>query len=211
MVEQERFRLTEEGPTVYNEDSPENRFTTTTSKIESPTGEEVVDVTLYHEEGYYGVRWSNVSGSITPNKFFSRAQETVSSIREKGQIEPLKYKTFEGLDYALKDGELVEVDMDDFGSIKDLDRDNLAFARFSTPYGDFVYESRVSDVGETIFKLTVLTHIHAPDELSQLVLDSSLEEIPHDMLRGVLDRVGSQASQRMSEKIAAKQKASLSS
>jgi len=202
MVEQgqQSFRLNKVGPTVHNEGTP-LKFTDTTYNIESPDGRLAVKVRHSHEAGHYTVTWDNTS--ISPNKFFADAQALVQRIKEKGEVQPLEHKMFDGLDYALKDRQLVELDMGDFESVDELDHEDLVFARFNTPYGDFVCESPHEDRKIT-FLIGFVTHINLPDELTKFVLANSPAEIPADILREVLTTVGVQTSQRTAEKIATK-------
>lgn len=193
-LEHQPFRITKEGPTVHNQNWPEqHRFTTTTYKLESPDGKPAVVVRFTHEAGHYAVTWEDLS--LSPNTFFVEAQALVNTIKEAGKAQPLDKKAFHGLDYALKGGQRVELDMDDFLPLDDLDRDELVFARFNTPYGDFVCESPTEDK-ETSFQAGFVTHINFPNELSQFVLRNSSKDIPSEMLTEILTTVGNQAEQR---------------
>jgi len=122
MVEQgPKFKITSKGPTLYNEDSPSNKYTETTHKLENPDGETVVEVSLYHEPSYYAVGWED--GSITPNNFFSDVQNLVDAIKDRPDIYPLETKPLRGLLYGLE-GKLIPVKQDVFEPLDELDQAN---------------------------------------------------------------------------------------
>lgn len=188
MVEQEQkpqqqFKLTQEGPKVFNENSPQNKFTETIYKIERD-GNNIVEVRNYEE--HYVIYWNN--SSITPNQFFSAAQEFVNNIKDKAQ--PLAKKAFKGLDYGLNDNPLVELDIEIFSPQEELEQKGLIFARFNTPYADFGWEAERPD-GKEGTEIWLITHVNLPEEFTEFVVRNSEEEIPKEMLNDVLVNVGS--------------------
>jgi len=196
MVEQgPKFKITSKGPTLYNEDSPSNKYTETTHKLENPDGETVVEVSLYHEPSYYAVGWED--GSITPNNFFSDVQNLVDAIKDRPDIYPLETKPLRGLLYGLE-GKLIPVKQDVFEPLDELDQDGVSFARFSTPYGDFFWGRNESD--RQAVQLSVLTHNNFPRELVDFVASHSQQKMDRSLLEELLEKVGAQASRRMAEK-----------
>ena len=86
-------------------------------------------------------------------------------------------------------------------------QEDLVFARFNTPYGDFGCEVRQQD-RKNGFTVWFITHINLPDELAEFVGDNSEQKIPEDMLKELLTTVGTQAAQRALEKVSSLQTSS---
>jgi hypothetical protein len=84
--------------------------------------------------------------------------------------------------------------MEDFLPVKELDENDLIIARFNTPFADFLCESP-DGKPKDVLRISFITHINLPTELSQFIHDNSSQQIPTELLSDLLSTVGHQVQQ----------------